>query len=125
MSFENSFYAQLEEPDGSGATEVLVDPATGAVQLECGPAMMWNTRYGVHRRTGNDRLSADQAVAVAGRWRRAGTASASRPVAFPGYFTLHTVRAGRVEGMVSVHAGSGTVWYHGWHGRLLEVSGHT
>src|SRR4030042_381249 len=31
----------------SGAFEVLVDPTTKAVFLEYGPAMMWNTDYGM------------------------------------------------------------------------------
>jgi len=47
MQFENNFYAELIRPGGDRATEVLVNPATGAVFLEYGPAMMWNTRYGM------------------------------------------------------------------------------
>lgn len=47
MQFERNYYAELVGPGGDGATEVLVDPATGAVFLEYGPAMMWNTRYGM------------------------------------------------------------------------------
>ena len=47
MRFENNYYAELVEPSGDRATEVLVNPATGAVWLEYGPAMMWNTRYGM------------------------------------------------------------------------------
>jgi hypothetical protein len=47
MRFTNHFYAELVENDGRPATEVLVDPAGGAVFLEYGPAMMWNTRYGM------------------------------------------------------------------------------
>ena len=47
MQFENNYYAELIEPGGAKATEVLVNPATGAVWLEYGPAMMWNTRYGM------------------------------------------------------------------------------
>ena len=47
MRFENNYYAELLEPSGDRATEVLVNPATGAVFLEYGPAMMWNTRYGM------------------------------------------------------------------------------
>ena len=47
MRFENNYYAELVEPGGNRATEVLVNPATGAVFLEYGPAMMWNTRYGM------------------------------------------------------------------------------
>jgi hypothetical protein len=47
MRFSNHYYAELREEDGSPATEVLVDPRSGAVFLEYGPAMMWNTRYGM------------------------------------------------------------------------------
>ena len=47
MRFENNYYAELVAADGALATEVLVNPATGAVWLEYGPAMMWNTRYGM------------------------------------------------------------------------------
>ena len=47
MRFTNNFYAELRERDGGLATEVLVDPSSGAVYLEYGPAMMWNTRYGM------------------------------------------------------------------------------
>ena len=47
MRFESSHYAELLGPGGDKATEVLVNPATGAVWLEYGPAMMWNTRYGM------------------------------------------------------------------------------
>jgi hypothetical protein len=47
MRFSNHYYAELEERDGRLATEVLVEPDTGTVFLEYGPAMMWNTRYGM------------------------------------------------------------------------------
>ncbi|MEJ7793242.1 MAG: hypothetical protein WKF65_14820 [Gaiellaceae bacterium] len=47
MRFENNYYAELVEPGGELGTEVLVNPTTGAVWLEYGPAMMWNTRYGM------------------------------------------------------------------------------
>lgn len=47
MRFENNYYAELVGPGDDKATEVLVDGATGAVWLEYGPAMMWNTRYGM------------------------------------------------------------------------------
>jgi hypothetical protein len=48
MQFSNNFYSELLTNDGQGATEVLIDPASGAVGVEYGPAMMWNTRYGMH-----------------------------------------------------------------------------
>jgi len=51
MQFESNYYAELVQPNGDRATEVLVNPATGAVFLEYGPAMMWNTRYGMMSRS--------------------------------------------------------------------------
>ncbi len=47
MQFSNGFYVRLDDAAGRPATEVLVDPATGSVSLEYGPAMMWNTRFGM------------------------------------------------------------------------------
>jgi hypothetical protein len=47
MQFSNNFYVLLVDSNGKPATEVLVDPETGAVTLEYGPAMMWNTKYGM------------------------------------------------------------------------------
>lgn len=52
MQFANNFYVLLEEQNGNPATEILVDPQTGTVTLEYGPAMMWNTRYGMTSGTG-------------------------------------------------------------------------
>jgi len=47
MQFERNFYVKLVDTQGNAATEVLVDPQTGFVSLEYGPAMMWNTKYGM------------------------------------------------------------------------------
>jgi len=47
MRFRNNYYAELVGKRGAGATEVLVNPRIGAVWLEYGPAMMWNTQYGM------------------------------------------------------------------------------
>ena len=47
MKFSNQYYAELQELDGTKATEVLVDSDNGAVQMEFGPARMWNTRFGM------------------------------------------------------------------------------
>ena len=47
LQFERNFYVKLVDRSGNGATEVLVDPASGVVSIEYGPAMMWNTRYGM------------------------------------------------------------------------------
>lgn len=51
MQFADNFYVLLTDGAGNPATEVLVDPETGATTLEYGPAMMWNTRYGMMRGT--------------------------------------------------------------------------
>lgn len=124
MRFENNYYAELEEADGAKATEVLVDPSTGAVQLEFGPAMMWNTRYGMMARPGAPvRLSAEQARATAQAWADDHDGlTVAEPEAFPGYYTLHTLEGDRIEGMLSVNAVTGAVWYHSWHGEFQEMS---
>lgn len=124
MRFTKNYYAELEEPDGTKATEILVDPSTGAVRLELGPAMMWNTRYGTMSRTGAPaRLSAEQAEQVAQQWAddHDGLTVADAE-AFPGYYTLHTLQQDRIEGMLSVNADTGDVWYHSWHGEFREMS---
>lgn len=124
MRFSENFYAELEEADGTLATEVLVDPASGATRLELGPAMMWNTRYGMMTRPGGPtRISADQARDIAARWAEDHDGlDVGEAEAFPGYYTLHTLRDGRIDGMLSVNAATGDVWYHGWHGDFIEMS---
>ena len=52
MRFANNFYVLLENKQGKPVTEVLVDPRSGLVTLEYGPAMMWNTRYGMMNGSG-------------------------------------------------------------------------
>jgi hypothetical protein len=96
------------------------------VSIEYGPAMMWNTRYGMHA-VGNvpARVSAAQAVTDAQAWldaRHAGLTAADA-TAFPGYYTLHTGKNGMIAGMMSVNAASGTVWYHTWHGTFITMTG--
>jgi hypothetical protein len=162
MRFDNHYYAELEDGQGRGATEVLVDPDTGSVVLEPGPAMMWNTRYGMMGGAGmgmmggsggmmgpgammgggsgwtgdptwtpsqGDRparaeVTAAEARTIAARWLRDHdpAVSAGEAEAFPGYFTLHTMRGERIDGMLSVNAYTGAVWYHWWHGRFIEMS---
>ncbi len=125
MRFTNNYYAELEESDGTKATEVLVDPRTGAVRPEFGPAMMWNTQFGMMaaRPGSGPELTAARASAVGERWLRSRDGLAvGKPETFPGYYTLHVLRGGRIDGMLSVHAVTGAVWYHGWHGRFLEMS---
>ena len=156
MRFSNHYYAQLEV-DGRPATEVLVDPQTGSVYLEYGPAMMWNTRFGMMSGnsfpssgmiggagmmngagmmggsrfadptwapTGDSDVSAAEARAIARRWlaENGQGLEAGEPETFPGYYTLHLLRDGKVAGMMSVNAVTGAPWYHWWHGRFVSMS---
>ncbi len=165
MRFQRNYYVELVDGQGRGATEVLVDPATGTVSLEYGPAMMWNTRYGMMSgRWGwmgdmrsmmgsawggmtpapgsgmmgsmmgagmmgpflpdsSGTLSGEEARRVAERWLQEldPALHAGEPEAFPGYYTFHALRRGRIEGMLSVHATAGAVLYHWWHGRFISM----
>ncbi|MFF8909636.1 hypothetical protein [Streptomyces olivaceoviridis] len=127
MQFSRNFYAELEKPSGKLATEVLVDPADGDVGIEYGPAMMWNTDYGMHHhgRT-QTRVSPVQAQDRAQQWLRdrSGGLTAGEAEAFPGYYTLHTLRSGKINGMLSVNASTGAVWDHTWHGTYIATSEH-
>ena len=171
MRFTNNYYAELVQPDGKLATEVLVDPTSGATWLEYGPAMMWNTQYGMMSgfvpqnatgmmggsgmmgggygdgmmggaggmmggskidptytpapgEAGQATVDAQQARRIADRWlgEQGKGLTAGEADAFPGYYTLHLLRAGKVVGMLSVNAFTGGVWYHWWHGRLLSMA---
>lgn len=126
MEFSNHYYAELQEPDGAKATEVLVNPDDGAVQMEFGPARMWNTRFGMMG--GGDgtssEVTAGEALQIANEWLadRSGGLTADTAEAFPGYYTLHTLKDGEVEGMLSVSSTAGDAWYHSWHGDFIEMS---
>lgn len=126
MRFSNGYYAELLDRDGRPATEVLVDPRSGTVRLEYGPAMMWNTVYGMmpaSHRSGAPAVGSGQAVRLADQWlsRHHTGLHAAEADRFPGYYTLHTLRDRHIVGMLSVNATTGTVWYHTWHGRFLEM----
>jgi len=125
MWFDNGFYVELKDSAGRAASEVIVDPATGSVSTEPGPAMMWNTRFGMMRTGAGGAGSVDSAKAreIATSWlaaNRAGTTVRSID-AYPGYFTLDLQRNGTVVGMMSVNAVTGAVWYHTWHGTFITM----
>ncbi|MFG2797918.1 hypothetical protein [Streptomyces pseudovenezuelae] len=133
MQFSKNYYAELLDAHGKHATEVLVEPGSGAVHLEYGPAMMWNTAYGMMPGYGMTpgrapsraaAIGPDRAVRIADQWLRDHRSGlhAAQPDAFPGYYTLHTLRDGHIVGMLSVNATTGDVWYHTWHGRFLRMS---
>ena len=199
LHFQRNYYVMLVDKNGAAATEVLVDPATGAVSLEYGPAMMWNTKYGMMSgKLGSGMMSADAMRSMMGsyggsysrmmgggmmsgaasgggmmggstggmmgggsygggsygggmmgggytapsapanahlslgrvhelaqQWldaNQAGTKVESGGDSFPGYYTLETLRDGRIAGMISVNATTGAVFLHWWHGQFIERS---
>jgi len=139
MEFERNYYAIVaEEETGIGAMELLVDKSNGAVGPEPGPNMMWNAKYGMMGRggmmgmmsgysDGEVVLSPDEAQDVAQRWLDANLPgrTAGEPDPFYGYYTLHFLNDGEIEGMLSVHGSSGDVWYHSWHGDFIAMAeGH-
>jgi hypothetical protein len=70
-----------------------------------------------------ERLTSETVVEYVEEWLddRGIDMSASDPIAFPGYFTLHTERDGNIVGMLSVHVGTGAVWEHTWHGAFVAI----
>jgi hypothetical protein len=129
VRFDNGFYAMLRAPDGSGVTEVLVDPANGAVRFEPGPAAVWSARSAVPADAGGAPLvTTEEAVRLADSWlakQEGGLLdglTTSTPERFPAYVTLRAIRDGRVAGLVSVNLYTGAVWYHSWHGTFVEMS---
>ncbi len=138
MEFERNYYAIVSEQDtGIGAMELLVDKDTGVVRPEQGPNMMWNAKYGMMggggmmgRRgmmgrlgTGEMTLAATEAEEVGQRWLDANlpgrTAGEADP--FYGYYTLHFLKDGKIDGMLSVNGSTGDVWYHNWHGSFVQM----
>jgi hypothetical protein len=86
---------------------------------------MWNTSYGMHYGgASQNRVSAAQAKTIAQQWLRdqGNSQTAGDPEPYPGYYTLHTMLNGKINGMLSVNAASGQVWYHSWHGTYIATS---
>ncbi len=132
MEFERNFYAIVQESSTDiGAMELLIDKWTGAVGPEMGPNMMWNGRYGMHgcsRMMGgaseSNVLSPEDALEGAQRWLniyRSGVTVEEHADPFYGYYTIHTLENGEIEGMLSVHGTTGQVWYHTWHGDFVQM----
>ena len=115
MQFSSNFYVELKDTSGAAATEVMVDPATGAVLTEFGPAMMWTTGTAPYA------ISSDRATAIANEWLQANAAGQTVGMTdlFPGHYTMDTVSGGNTVGMLSVNATTGAVWYHTWHDTFI------
>ncbi len=136
MEFERNFYAIVAEEDtGLGAMELLIDKSSGTVGLEPGPNMMWNTKYGMHGGgrmgmmggsvSGAISLSPQEAEQAAQRWLDANLPgrTTGEADAFYGYYTLHFLKDGQIDGMLSVLGSNGDVWYHSWHGGFVAMTG--
>jgi hypothetical protein len=135
LEFQRNFYAIVKDKStGHGAFEVLVDKWSGAVFPEYGPAMMWNTQYGMmtggmggmmgyQQSRGPMTISSQHARQIAQRWlnqNRPGSTTEA-PDRFPGYYTVHFLHQGNIAGMVSVNGYTGRVWYHNWHGTFIRI----
>ncbi len=126
MEFNNHFYAEVKEKStGVHAFELLVNRYTGAVMPEMGPNMMWNTKYG-HMTPGvqaETSVTAEQAQDYAQKYldKALPGTRAGEPEAFYGYYTLHVLKDGKIQGMLSVNSDTGAVWYHNWHGKFVKM----
>lgn len=133
MEFAWNFYAEVEEEDtGIHALELLVDKYSGEVYPEMGPNMMWNTKYGMMTQmmgydgglpTADMPINSEKAKELAQRWLELNLPGIKVAEAdtFYGYYTLHTLKDGQIEGMLSVNGYTGAVWYHTWHGPFLKL----
>ncbi len=128
MEFAWNFYAEVEEEStGIHAMELLIDKYTGQVFPEMGPNMMWNTKYGMmgsqNTAITEMPITTEQAKALAQPFLDANLPGVTVGEAdtIYGYYTLHTLRDGKIEGMLSVNGYRGGVWYHDWHGPFIGM----
>jgi hypothetical protein len=133
MWFGNGFYVELKDSAGKPATEVIVDPRTGTVSTEPGPAMMWNASLGMMHLSGGGAgsvsgggagsVDSTKARSIATSWlaaNRPGTTIRSIDT-YPGYLTLDLQHNGVVSGMMSVNSSTEAAWYHTWHGAFIAT----
>lgn len=137
-SNSNYYFSITEEETGKGAMELLVNPITGDVYPEYGPNMMWNTKYGMHSNgssfgmmsniefnsSDEVRFSDEDALEKANVYLSKIQNNLSAEIgghAFYGYYTFHVNEDENLEGMISVNSYTGEVWYHNWHGNVMEV----
>ncbi len=129
MEFSNNFYVRVQEKsNGTNAFELLIDRYTGRVMPESGPNMMWNTKYGMMGTSGGTPtagmpVSAQNASQYAQGWLDLNNpgAKVEDPNTFYGYYTIDVSKDGSTYGMLSVNGYTGSVWYHTWHGKFIEI----
>ncbi len=118
------------------AYELIIDNYTGAISPEQGPNMMWNQKYGMmgggmmgtltgwsNGSSSQMTVTPEQAVTDAQHWLDAndpGLTADKEATPFDGYYTLHTLKDGKIVGMLSVNGYTGQVWYHTWHGSFVQ-----
>jgi len=88
-----------------------------------GGEMMGGVGKPLAREAQDGEVTAAEAEAIAQRFVEAQDPALKVDEAetFPGYYTLHVLRDGKLTGMLSVHASTGAVWYHWWHGRFVSM----
>ncbi len=137
MDFAWNYYAEAAEKDtGIHAMELIIDKFSGQVSPEMGPNTMWNAKYGMmgggmmgggyyagNSPTAVMPVTPEQANTLAQQYLDSNLPGLTVAEAdtFYGYYTLHTLKNGQVEGMLSVNGYSGSVWYHTWHGTFLDM----
>jgi len=142
MVFDNNAYARItEKSTGTGAMELLVDPASLTVFPEQGPNMMWNLKYGPMRgrgmmgggfgmmgrggnQSGTMTITTEEAGKIAQQYldqQFPGFQVSSEPDPFYGYYTIDILKDGQPTGMLSVNGYSGDVFLHTWHGNFIEM----
>lgn len=133
MEFDSHYYIETrEDKTGKYAHEFILDKRTGSISPEMGPNMMWNVKYGHmggmmmgYSTQAGDKpiVSPDESIKIANDFLKSNSSSetAAEPHEFYGYYTLHTLRDGKIVGMLSVNNLSGQVWYHSWHGSYVGM----
>jgi hypothetical protein len=76
-----------------------------------------------HWMTGGSRTETPCDEGYAGPWMmgRSWGHTAGEADPFCGYYTLHFLKDGKVDGMLSVNGATGDVWYHNWHGNFVTM----
>lgn len=145
------YYSIEEASTGMGAMELLVNPYNKSIYPEFGPNMMWNLKYGMHSGGGmmgnsymgrgmmgnynsnsnaidnvniDNTLTSEDALASAVAYLSKyypDITVGDDYYEFYGYYTFHLVKEEQLFGMLSVNGFTGNVWYHDWHGNLVEV----
>lgn len=127
MEFQDNYYAQINESDtGINAFELLINPYSGYISPEPGPNMMWNSKYGHMGELDSMEMSISESDAVLKAKEYLDSNSSGLSVdehadEFYGYYTIHTLKDGKIKGMLSINGYSGAVWYHSWHGMFIQM----